>query len=290
MSKKNQNTHDITGSEIVEDSEQRQYHIALAPGEVSNTVLLVGDPKRAEKVAKYFDSITLTKSNREFITYTGVYKNLPITVMSTGIGPSNVEISVIELSRIFNENETPVIIRIGSSGALQEKISVGDLVISTGAVRLEDTSTNFVDQSFPAIADYEVVTALITAAQRKNFRFHVGITATASGFYGAQGRDLEKFPVKDPQLPDKLAKRNVQNFEMESSTLFTLSSLANLKAGTVCAVYANRSHKTFIDEQGKNDAEQKTIQCGLEAALIIRKMDSIKKAKKNTHWTADMSL
>ena len=290
MLNKNQNLHDIKGSEIVEDSEKRQYHIALAPGEVSNTVILVGDPGRAEKVAKYFDSITLTKSNREFITFTGIYKNVPITVMSTGIGPANIEISVIELSRIFNTRETPVIIRIGSSGALQDQISVGDLVISTGAVRLEDTSTYFVDQAFPSIADYEVVTALITSAQRKNFHFHIGITATASGFYGAQGRDLDKFPVKDPKLPDKLAKWNVQNFEMESSTLFTLTSLAKIKSGTVCAVYANRSQKTFIDEQGKVDAEQRAIQCGLEAILIIRKMDSIKIAKNNPYWTADMSL
>lgn len=281
----------IKNSEIVEDNEKRQYHIGLAPGEVANTVILVGDPNRAGKVAELFDSVTLTKSNREFNTFTGLYKGIPITVISTGIGSSNVEIVVIELSRIFDElGEIPTIIRVGSSGGLQEKIKIGELVISTSAVRLEDTSTNFVDSSYPAIANYEVITALVSAAERNNFNYHIGITATASGFYGAQGRETDKFPVKDSHLPDKLAKWNVYNYEMESSTLFTLASLANYRAGTVCAVYANRFSKEFIDSDQKTKAEKNSIICGLDAAVLIRKMDGIKKLQNKTNWSADLRL
>lgn len=217
MSGASKNSSNITNSEIVEDSEKRQYHIGLSPGEVTNTVLLVGDPARAEKVAKHFESVTIQKVNREFITFTGIYKGEPLTVMSTGIGPSNIEIAVIELSRIFEEHsEIPTLIRIGSCGSLQENISVGDLVISTGAVRLEDTSTYFVDESYPAVANYEVITALTTATQRNKFNYHVGITATGSGFYGAQGRESKHFPIRNPHLQDRLATLNVLNFEMES--------------------------------------------------------------------------
>ena len=285
------NSTNIKNSEIVEDDEQRQYHIGLAPGEVANTVIFVGDPARAEKVAKFFDSITLKKSNREFITFTGFYKELPITVMSTGIGPSNVEIAVIELSRIFDENgDVPTLIRVGSSGGLQKAINIGDLVISTSSVRLEDTTSYFVDLSYPAVANYEVITALISSAEQNAFTYHVGMTASASGFYGAQGRETDKFPIKDPNLPEKLSKWNVYNFEMETSTLFTLAALAKYRAGTVCAIYANRYTKTFIGQKEKLEAEKNSILCGLDAAVLLRKMDCIKKSHNKKNWSADLSL
>ncbi len=291
MSGVSKDSSNITNSEIVEDSEKRQYHIGLSPGEVANTVLLVGDPARAEKVAKHFDSVTIQKVNREFITFTGTYKGQPLSVMSTGIGPSNIEIAVIELSRIFSEgSEVPTLIRIGSCGSLQEDISVGDLVISTGAVRLEDTSTYFVDESYPAVANYEVITALTTSTERNKFTYHVGITATGSGFYGAQGRESEKFPIRNPHLQDRLAKLNVLNFEMESSALFTLASLAKFRAGTVCAVYANRPKKTFIDQETKKQAEKNAIKSGLDAALILRSMDKQKQTKKVKYWNSDLSI
>ena len=286
MSDSSKKNSKIQSSEIVEDSEKRQYHLSLSPEDVANTVLLVGDPARAEKVAKLFDSVRFTKSNREFITYTGTYKDIPITVMSTGIGPSNIEITIIELSRIFKkEGEKPTLIRMGSCGSLQKSILIGELVISTSAVRLEDTSTYFVDQSYPA-----VVTALITSAEQNQFTHHVGITATGSGFYGAQGRELEGFPIKEPHLQDKLSKLNVLNFEMESSALFTLASLAKFRAGTVCAVYANRQTKSFIEEKDKKLAEERVIRCGLEAAVLIRSMDRQKDSINVKYWNANLAL
>lgn len=284
-------TTNITNSEIVEDSEKRQYHIGLSPGEVANTVILVGDPSRAEKVAQHFESVSVHKINREFNTFTGMYKGKPLTVMATGIGPSNIEIVVIELSRIFEKStEIPTLIRVGSCGSLQEDIAVGDLVISTASVRLEDTSTYFVEPSYPAVASYEVITALVTSAEKNKVTYHVGITATGSGFYGAQGRELEQFPIRNPQLQERLAKQNVLNFEMESSALFTFASLAKFRAGTVCAVYANRPKKNFIDMKSKEQAEKRAILTGLKAAEIIRSMDNQKQMKKVSHWNANLSV
>jgi uridine phosphorylase len=291
LSKTPTNPLNISGSEIVEDSEKRQYHIALAPSEVANTVLLVGDPKRAEKISMLFDSVRIKKSNREFLTFTGTYKNTPLTVISTGIGTSNVEIVIIELSRIFSKSdEIPTLIRVGSCGSLQESVEIGDLVISTGAVRLEDTSKFFVDEGYPALADFEVVNSLITSAERNNFPYHVGITATASGFYGAQGREIPNFPIKDADLPEKLARWNVINFEMESSTLFTLASLAKYRTGTICVVYANRPKNTFIEADQKDEFEHRAMKCGLDAVLIIRSMDKIKMSKKAKYWHSDLNI
>ena len=292
MTKKKKGTK--RSSEIVQDKDKRQYHIGLAPGEVENTIILVGDPNRAKLVASFFDkgSIRVEKSNREFNTITGTYKSLPITVISTGIGPSNVEITLIELSQILDKKtlNKPVFIRVGSSGSLQPEVNLGELVITLGAVRLEDTSLRFVESSYPSIADYEIITSLISSAEEQNFSYHLGITASASGFFGAQGRDIPNIPINDKDLPERLSKRNVLNFEMESSTLFTLSSLANFRAGTVCAVYANRPKKIFIEPDKKKKAEMDAIKCGLNAALIINKMDIIKRQNGVKNWNSFLKI
>lgn len=279
---------DIQSSEIVEDEDKRQYHIGLSPDDVAPVVLLVGDPERVTKASQFFDKIITKKSNREFLTVTGTYSGLPISVMSTGIGPSNIEISVIELARIVNPDQL-VLIRVGSSGGIKEYLNHGDLVISTGAVRLEDTSLAYVDNAYPSVAHYEVLQALIYAANKNRLKFHVGLTATSSGFY-SQGRRIPNFPIKNVEIANQLAEQNVLNFEMESSTLFTLASLAGIRAGTVCTVFANRKKDTFITNTQKQLAEKAVIKCGLEAAVTLAKMDKIKKAKKQKYWHAGLSL
>ncbi|MHA1982988.1 MAG: nucleoside phosphorylase [Candidatus Hodarchaeales archaeon] len=278
--KKKTDSKNITGSEIVETDSKRQYHIDLAPDEVAPFILLVGDPARASVVKEFFDkdSVRVSRSNREFISFTGTYQSLPVTVISTGIGPSNIEITLIELSRIIDPS---VIIRVGSCGALQPEIELGDPVISSGAVRLEDTSLRFVDESYPSFSHHEAILALIEAS--KNEKYHVGITAAASGFYGAQGREIPGFPISDPQIPEKLAKRNVLNFEMESSTLFTLSSIKGWRSGTICAVYASRPKGTFIKDENKLEAINKITRIALDACVSIKNMD-LKKAKAKTNY------
>ena len=154
-----------------------------------------------------------------------------------------------------------------------KEAGLGDLLISTGAVRLENTSTFFVHEGYPAIAHYEVVQALITAARQKKIAHHVGLTATAPGFYGAQGRKVPGFMPRDPELPDKLAAQGVANFEMESSALFILSTLAGFRAGTVCSMINNRHKNIFIDAEGMQQSEQRCIETGLEAMVILAQQD-----------------
>lgn len=258
-------------AERVQDEEGRQYHIDLAPGEVGPWVLLVGDPGRVAAVTRHLTDIRVERQNREYVSATGTYNGLEVTVLGTGIGCDNTEIAVMEL---LNCRREMTLIRVGSCGALQPEIGIGELVISTGAVRLESTSLGFVDPGYPAVAHHEVVLGLVSAAAAENLPHHVGLTASASGFYGWQGRKDQVIAPRDPELPDRLAKWRVANFEMETSTLFTMASLAGIRAGAVCAAFANRPANQFIEPDGKKPAEARAVLCGLRALEFLATMDS----------------
>lgn len=259
-------------AQIVKTATGKQYHVGTAPGDVAERILLVGDPARAEKVASRFDSIDVRRANREYVTITGVYKGAPLTVTATGIGTDNTEIAFVELSQCV---ENPTFIRVGSSGALRDGIELGDLVISTGAVRLEATSTQFVPEGYPAVAHHECVLALLEASQALSDRqAHLGLTATACGFYGAQGRQVPGFPPRYPERPAQLGALGVCNMEMEASLLFTLGQVSGLRTGAVCAIYANRGADTFVDTDAKDQAEAACIETGLGAMEVLRRMDA----------------
>ena len=272
-------------AEIVSTKEGRQYHIGCAPGDVAPNILLCGDPARAHRVAGYFEEKREPILSREYVTITGIYRKMPMTVMATGMGPDNTEIAVVELSQIV---ENPTMIRIGSSGALRKGIELADLVISSGAVRLENTSTQFVVEGYPAVAHYEVMLALLEAARRNRFPHHLGLTATAPGFYGAQARKVPGFPPRDPELPAKLDVMNVANMEMETSCLFTLAQLRGFRAGAVCAIYANRHKNEFIDTEKKDLAEKRCIETGLAAFEVLTMMDS--RRGDAPYWVPSMGV
>ncbi len=276
---------EFESAEVVRTSEGRQYHVGLAPGEVASYVLLCGDPARAERVAELFESVRVEARNREYVTFTGMFDGIEVSVMATGIGCDNTEIAIVELSQVV---ENPTFLRIGSCGGLQPDIGLGDLVVSSGSVRMENTSTWFVPEGYPAVAHHEVVLSLIEASSRLDHTFHVGLTATASGFYGGQGRKVPGFPPRYPNLESDLGKIRVMNFEMESSTLFTLSNLRGFRSGAVCAVYANRHANRFIDTESKHDAEGRCIKTGLEAIRILKSMDDKRGAQP--FWTPSMGF
>ncbi len=264
-------------AEVVKDAEGRQYHIGVAPGELAPYILLCGDPARAERVAGLFDSVRVERRNREYVTFTGEWQGGELSVMATGIGCDNTEIAVIELAQCADR---PTLLRIGSCGGLQSECAVGQLVVSTGGVRLENTSTFFVPEGHAAVAHHEVVLAMIEACERKGFEYHVGLTATASGFYGAQGREVPGFPPRFANLDEQLGATGVKNLEMESSTLFTLAGMGGMRAGTVCAIYANRLRNEFIETGAKHDAEGRCIETGLEAVRVLRAMDAARGSDK----------
>lgn len=283
MAKKSNNM--FESAEIVKTAEGRMYHIGLAPGEVAPYILLCGDPARVKKVAELFDEAEEPKGYREYVTVTGKYKGVPVSVMATGMGPDNTEIAVVELSQIV---KNPTLIRIGTSGAIQRNIKNGDLVVSSGALRLENTSTYFVHEGFPSLAHHEVVLALLSSANKKGYRHHLGITATAPGFYGPQSRTTPFFKPKNKDLPSMLESMNVMNFEMEASTLFSLSSLAGYRAGAVCAIIAERANNVFIDKEGLRRVEMDCIKTGLDAVEILAKMDKAK--GKSNYWLPNMGI
>ena len=252
--------------EKVQDGDGRQYHIGLAPGEVAPFVLTVGDSARARRISKLFSRIDHEIANREYLSFSGVCRGMPLTVMATGMGPDNTEIAVVELAQIVDD---PCIIRVGTCGALQQGMELADLVVSTGSVRLENTTSFFVHEGFPALAHYEVVQALVDAAKNLGMRHHVGITATAPGFYGAQGRAGLGFPPRYPDLPEQLAKMGVKNMEMETSALFTLCALRGFRSGAVCTVFANRPKNIFIAQEQKIAAEDSAIETALAAFAIL---------------------
>jgi uridine phosphorylase len=249
----------------------RQYHIGLERGEVAEYVLLVGDPGRVAKVASRWDGIELERSNREITTATGTYRGMRLTCMSTGMGPDNVEIVLAEIMEI---TDAATLVRIGSSGALLPDIAGGDLVVSTGSVRLENTTDFYVRPGFPAIAHRDVVWALEAACRELGFRYHVGLTATASGFYAPQGRAMRTLPVRYPELADELRRERVANLEMESSVLFVLAHLAGLRSGTICATYAQRTDGTFLEDAAKEAAESRCIDAGLAGIHLLWQVDT----------------
>jgi uridine phosphorylase len=260
---------------------ERQYHIGLGPGELAEYILLPGDPDRTTRIAARLDSIELERRNREFATVTGTYRGQRVSIVSTGIGTDNVEIVVVEILAI---TERPTFIRVGTSGALQEGIGLGDLIISSGSVRLEATTGFFVHEGYPALAHHEAIVALIEAAERLGHRYHVGVTATAPGFFGAQGRPIPQLPIRYPDLAKEMARQRVLNFEMEASALLVLATLAGCRAGVVCAVYAQRPTGDFIEGERKDRAEADCVETGLESLLILAEMDRQTRDAATDRW------
>jgi uridine phosphorylase len=163
-------------------------------------------------------------------------------------------------------------------------MELGDLVISTGSVRLETTTNWFVHEGYPAVAHYEAVLALLEAAEGLGLRHHTGITATAPGFYGAQGRPIPQLPIRYPDLADEMTRQGILNFEMEASAVLVLAGLGGSRAGVVCAVYANRRTGQFVEGEIKDKAEADAIDTGLESLRILAEMDRQKSVAGAARW------
>ena len=272
----------IVSAERPATKEKRQYHIACAPGEVAPYVLLPGDPERVPKIASLWDKAKKVAHHREYQTYTGKAGGVPISATSTGIGCPSLAIAVEELAAVGANT----FIRVGSSGSIQRDVKVGDVVISSAAVRLEGTSKQYVRVEYPAAANYEVLLALIQAAEKLGHRYHVGITASTDSFYLGQGRPgLGEYTQSfAKEIMQDLQAARVMNFEMETASLFTISSVYGFRAGSVCAVFANR----VTGEFGVGEGEMVSAEIATEAVKILAKMDKEKKKAKKPYWIPDL--
>ncbi len=266
----------IAESELVLNSDGSVYHLRLHPEHISDTVILVGDQGRVGKISKHFDSIEFSGQNREFLTHTGQLGSKRITVLSTGIGTDNIDIVVNELDALVNidlkerrvkKNLTKLnLVRLGTSGSLQEDIAVDSFLLSSHGIgfdgvlnyyekgsEVEDTELTdaFMRQTgwlstFPrpyVVKGSETLFELLKNGTQQ------GMTATASGFYGPQGRQLRLKPTI-PDLNERLSRFShnglrITNFEMETSALFGLGKALGHDCATVCAIIANRAKKEY---------------------------------------------
>jgi uridine phosphorylase len=207
---------------------EKKYHVGLGRGDVGEYVLVPGDPGRTPIVAKYLEDAREVAFSREYRTFTGKLGTVPVSTMSTGMGGPSVAIGVEELSELG----VHTFLRVGTCGAAQPEIKIGDLVIAVAAVRSEGTPNGYVPLEYPAVASLDVVNALIEAARAASVPFHVGVIRSVDALYS----DLVPDSMPRPGLRDELAmwkRAGVLSNDMESSTLFVVSRLRKLRAGTI---------------------------------------------------------
>lgn len=220
-------------------TDDREYHINIAMGEIPELVLLPGDPDRAHDIAmRFFDNPEEIAKKREYWSFKGTWKNVPVAVCSTGIGCPSAAIAIEELVKVG----CTTFIRVGTSGAISHEVHSGDLVIFTGSVRDEGTSIQYVPREFPAVANPELVMALISAAQERGTRFHVGIGHSKDAFYSEHSSYVTN-PEETLRKWEMLREARVLATEMESAALFVIGHLRGVKVGTVCVAIGENVEK-----------------------------------------------
>lgn len=266
-----------------ETQEKRQYHIACGPGDIGEYVFLPGDPDRVPKIAQSWDNAREVASHREYRIMTGQLAATKVSACSTGIGCPAAAIAVEELAAIGAKT----FIRVGSCGAIKPGIECGDLLIASAAVRLDGTSMQYVRPEYPAAASFELTSALIQACEKLGFRYHVGVIASSDSFYLGQSRlgfkDYET--TESRNLIADLQKANVIGFEMETSTIFVLSNIYGLRAGSICAVYANRTKDEFVAGAGENEC----VQAANEAVRILSHWDALRSRAAKRWFYPDLA-
>lgn len=247
----------------------RQYHIQVAQGEVGRYVLLPGDPKRCAKIAKYFDDPVLVADNREYVTYTGTIDGVKVSVTSTGIGGPSASIAMEELYKCGADT----FIRIGTCGGMQTEVLSGDVVVATGAIRMEGTSREYAPMEFPAVADLGVTNALVAGAVAKGVQYHAGVVQCKDAFYGQHEPEL--MPVSYDLLNkwEAWKKLGCLASEMESAALFIVASKLGVRAGSCFLVVANQEReKLGLENPVVHDTDM-AIQVAIEAIRNLIKKD-----------------
>ena len=231
-----------------------------------------GDPKRCVKIAQYFDDPVLIADNREYITYTGTLDGVKVSVTSTGIGGPSASIAMEELCRCGADT----FVRIGTCGGMQTEVKSGDVVIATGAIRMEGTSKEYAPIEYPAVADLEVTNALVSAAKTKGFPYHAGVVECKDAFYGQH--EPEKMPVGYELLSKWEAWKMMGCLasEMESAALFIAAGKLRVRAGSCFLVVANQEREKLGLENPVVHDTDIAIQAAVEAIRNLIKEDKAK--------------
>ncbi|MBU1486458.1 uridine phosphorylase [bacterium] len=246
------------------------YHLDLDQEKIKGAkiALLPGDPDRVNTIAKGFDPESREIAcKREYRTCLGRMNGQNILVTSTGIGGPSTSIAVDELAQLG----LWTLIRLGTTGAIQKDIRIGDVVITSGSVRLDGASTHYAPLEYPAVANYEIINALVEGAKRTGVNYHVGITASCDTFYpGQEHPGCAEYVIKRFQGSMREWQRlNVLNYEMESATLLTVANVLRLQAGCVTGVIGNRSCDEHITKEGLRLGQENVIKVGIEAMRIL---------------------
>ncbi|MEL7626306.1 MAG: nucleoside phosphorylase [Anaerolineaceae bacterium] len=261
---------------LTEDGRQSYTHTKV--GDISRYVLLPGDPNRVLRFKDIWSSFKEVAYVREYRTVTGEYKNTPISATSTGIGDLATSVALEQLARSGGDT----FIRVGSCGTLQEDVALGTMIINTGMIRDDGTTKAYIQAEYPALANWEVVMALIEACEKLGKKYRVGIGASADSFYAGQSRHGYNGYWQswwDHKISD-LQKAGILNWEGEASTVLTLSSLYGFRAGFISTVVANR-----ITNEWGYVGEEDSCLVASEAVAILAGWDQLKKEKNVRYLT-----
>ncbi len=254
-----------------EDDMKNIYHLGLSRDMIKEAkfAILPGDPERVPKIARAFDANAAKLAwKREFRTWLGELEGMMVLVTSTGIGGPSTSIVVEELARLG----VHTFIRVGTTGAIQKEIRLGDVIITTGSVRFDGASRDYAPIEYPAVTNYEVLEALVQGAKTIAVNYHLGITASSDTFYPGQERydSFSGYVIK--KLKGSLKewqKLKVLNYEMESSTLFVMCSTLGLRSGCVSGVVVNRTEREEVKEGVVTLAEKNITWVAIEAMRYL---------------------
>lgn len=247
----------------------KQYHTGVGPGDIGKYVIMPGDPKRCEKIAAHFDDARLVADVREYVTYTGFLDGVKVSVTSTGIGGPSAAIAIEELSK----SGADTFLRVGTCGGMQLDVEGGDIIIASGAVRMEGTSREYAPIEYPAVANVDVMNAMISGAKKLGAKYHVGVVQCKDSFFGQH--EPEVMPVSY-QLENKWEawlRMGCLGSEMESAALFIAGSFLRVRVGSVLLVVANQERaKKGLSNAQVHDTEI-AISTAVEAIRQLIKED-----------------
>ncbi|MFI3313238.1 MAG: uridine phosphorylase [Eubacteriales bacterium] len=248
---------------------EKQYHIQCVPGDVGRYCILPGDPGRCAKIATHFDNPVLVSQNREYTVYTGTLLGETVTVCSTGIGGPSAAIAMEELHNVG----TDTFLRVGTCGGIALEVESGDVVIATGAIRYEHTSQEYAPLEYPAVANFQVTTALVEAATALSYKHHVGVVQCKDSFYGQHSP--HKMPIASALLEkwEAWKRLGVKASEMESAAMFVVADALGCRCGSCFHVVWNQERELAGLDQHMNEDTSSAVLVAVEALKRLIEKD-----------------
>ena len=252
-----------------EQTRQKQFHIQCAQGETGGYCILPGDPGRCEAIARHFDSPAHVCTNREYVTFTGTLLGEKVSVTSTGIGGPSASIAMEELANLGADT----FVRVGTCGGIKLEVTSGDIVVATGAVRMEGASREYAPIEFPAVADFEVLTALVDAAKASGRRWHAGVVQCKDSFYGQHSPDRMPVSYELQSKWEAWKRLGVLASEMESAALFSVAAHRGVRCGSAFHVIWNQERNAAGLDQTRDEDTESAIRVGIEAVKLLIQRD-----------------